>query len=144
MLVHHRVNRVFEFEDLAFHVNGDLAREVAASDGSRDFGDVADLASEVAGHEVNVVGQIFPGSGNAPDLRLTAELTFGTDFTGHARDFASEGVELVNHRINGVLQFQNFTFDIHRDFAGEVAAGHRGGDFRDIADLSGEVPSHGV
>jgi len=34
-------------EDLAAHVDGDFLREVAAGDGNRHVGDVADLSGEV-------------------------------------------------------------------------------------------------
>jgi hypothetical protein len=44
-LVHHRVDRVLELEDLALDVDGDLLGEVAVGDGGGDFGDVADLGS---------------------------------------------------------------------------------------------------
>ncbi len=47
----------FELQDLAAHVDGDLARQVAAGDGGRDLGDVADLGGQVAGHRVHAVGQ---------------------------------------------------------------------------------------
>ncbi len=42
-LVHHGVDGVLELEDLALHVHGDLAREVAAGDGRGHLGDVAHL-----------------------------------------------------------------------------------------------------
>ena len=53
-----------------------------------DFGDVADLAGQVGGHEVDVVGEILPGAGHAGHLRLAAQLAFGADLAGDARDFA--------------------------------------------------------
>ena len=58
--------------------------KIAVGHGDRHFGDVADLAGEVRGHGVHVVGEILPGSGNARHLRLTAELAFGADFAGDA------------------------------------------------------------
>src|SRR6185503_8809905 len=42
-LVHHGVHGVLQLENLALHVDGDLARQVAASDGRGDLGNVADL-----------------------------------------------------------------------------------------------------
>ena len=78
--------RVLQLEDLALHVDGDLARQVAARDGGRHVGDVAHLAGEVRGHRVDVVGEVLPGAGDAGHLRLAAELAFGTDL---ARDAAS-------------------------------------------------------
>src|SRR5207244_2891038 len=64
-LIDHRVDRVLELEDFAFDIDGDLLREVAVGDGSSDLGDVADLRSQVAGHEVYIVRQVFPGPGHA-------------------------------------------------------------------------------
>src|SRR5690606_26769242 len=55
-LVHHRVDGFLQLQDLAFNVDGDLARQVAARDGGGHLGDVAHLAGEVAGHRVDVVG----------------------------------------------------------------------------------------
>ena len=143
-LVHHRVDGVFEFENFALHVHRDLARQVAASDGRSHFGDVSHLAGQVAGHEVHVVGEVLPGAGHAGHLRLAAQLAFGSDFAGHARHFAGEGVELVDHRVDGVFQFENFAFHVDRDFARQVAARHGGRHFGDVADLAGQVTGHGV
>src|SRR5207249_8139683 len=60
-LVDHRVERFLELQDLATHVDRDLARQVAAGDGGRHLGDVADLRRQIAGHRVDAVGQILPG-----------------------------------------------------------------------------------
>src|SRR6185295_3785624 len=79
------------------------------------------------------------GAGDAGDLGLAAQLAVGADFAGDARHFGGEGVELVDHGVDGVLQFQNFALHIDRDLARKVAAGHGGGDFGDVADLGGQV-----
>ena len=42
-LIDHRVQRFLQLQDLAAHVDGDLARQVAVGDGGRHLGDVADL-----------------------------------------------------------------------------------------------------
>ena len=89
-LVDHRVDGVLELEDLALHVDGDLLRQVAARHGGGHFGDVADLAGQVAGHGVHVVGQVLPGAADAFDLRLAAEPAFGADLARHARHFRGE------------------------------------------------------
>ena len=68
-LVDHRVERFLQLKDLAAHVDGDLARQVAAGDGGRHLGDVADLAGQVAGHRVDAVGEVLPGAGDAGHLR---------------------------------------------------------------------------
>src|SRR5262249_42509715 len=111
-LVHHRVDRVLEQQNLAAHVDSYLLRQVTAGDGRGHFGDVADLAGEVAGHRVDVVGQVLPGAGHAGHLRLAAEPAFGADLAGHARHFRREAVELVHHRVDRVLQLEDFTLDV--------------------------------
>src|SRR5215213_10201088 len=63
--------------------------------------DVADLAREVRGHEVHVVGEVLPRAGHAGDLRLAAELALGADLARHARDLVGERAELVDHRVHG-------------------------------------------
>ena len=52
-LVHHGVDGVLELEDFAAHVDGDLLRQVAAGDGGRHLGDVADLRGQVRRHRVD-------------------------------------------------------------------------------------------
>src|SRR6202035_117876 len=108
----------------AADVYRDLAGEVTAGDGRGDFGDVSNLAGQVAGHEVDVVGEVLPRAADARYLRLAAQFAFGTHFSGHAGDLAREGVQLVHHRIDGVFQFKNFALHVHCDFARQVAAGH--------------------
>src|ERR687885_240213 len=76
-LLDHRIDGLLELQDLAAHVHRDLLGEVAAGDGGRDLGDVAHLAREVAGHEVDVVGQVLPGPRDPGHDRLAAELAFG-------------------------------------------------------------------
>ena len=136
-LVDHRVERVFQFEDFALHVDGDLARKVAVGDRRGHVGDVADLAGQVRGHRVDVVGQVLPGAGDAGHLRLAAELAFGADFARHARHFGGEAVQLIDHRVDGVLHFQDFAADVGGDLLGKVAPRDGGGHLGDVADLAG-------
>ena len=100
--------RVFQREDFALHLDGDLRGQIAVRDGRGHVGDVADLAGEVGGHEVDVVGEILPRAGHAGHLRLAAELALGADLARHARDFRGEAVELIDHRVDGVLQLRGF------------------------------------
>ena len=116
-LVHHRVDGFLELQDFARHVHGDLLRQVAAGDGGGDFGDVADLRRQVAGHRVHAVGQILPGAGDAGHRGLAAELAFGADLARDAGHFRGEGVELVHHGVDGVFQLQNFALHVHGDLA---------------------------
>ena len=143
-LVHHRVDGVFEFENFAFHVDRDLARQVAAGHGGRDFGDVSHLRRQVSGHGVDGVGKILPRTGHAGHDRLSAKLSVGTDFAGHARHFRCERAQLIHHRVDGFFELQNFAAHVDRDLARKIAAGHGGRDFRDVADLAGQVAGHRV
>ena len=89
-LVDHRVDGVLQLEDLALHVDGDLLRQVAVGDRRGHLGDVAHLAGEVAGHRVDVVGEVLPGAGDAVHVGLAAELAFGADLARHARHLGGE------------------------------------------------------
>ena len=143
-LVDHRVDRVLQLEDLAAHVDDDLLREVALRDGGRDFGDVTDLRGQVTGHQVDRLGQVAPRSGDAFDARLAAELPFGTDLARDARHLAGERVELVDHRVDRALEFENFAARVDRDLAREVAVGDGGRHVGDVANLRREVTGHAV
>ena len=143
-LVHHDVDRVLEFENFAFDVGGDFLGQVAFGDGGGDFGDVADLRRQVAGHDVDGVGQVFPRSRDAGHDGLAAQLAFGADFARHARDFGGEGAELIDHRVDGLLELENFAAHIDGDFLGKVAVGHGDGHVGDVADLRRQVGRHGV
>ena len=143
-LVHHRVDGVLQLQDLAAHVDGDLLGQVAVGDRGGHLGDVAHLTGQVGRHQVHVVGQILPGAGDAPHLRLAAELAFGADLAGDAGHFGGEGVELVHHGVDGVLQLQDLALHVDGDLLGEVAVGHRGGHVGDVAHLTGEVGGHHV
>src|SRR6185503_8616811 len=143
-LVHHGVDGVLELQDLALHVHRDLLGEISVRDGRGHVGDVADLAGQVAGHAVDAVGEVLPGPAHALHLRLTAQLALGADLAGHAGHFGGEGVELVHHGVDGVLELQNLALYVHRDLLGEVAVGDRGGHVGDVADLRRQVPGHRV
>ena len=143
-LLDHRVERLLEQQDLAAHVDGDLLRQVAAGDGGGDLGDVAHLRGQVAGHEVDVVGEVLPGAGDAGHLGLAAELALGADLARHARHLGGERVELVDHRVDGVLELEDLALDVDRDLARQVAARDGGGDLGDVAHLRGEVAGHRV
>ena len=134
----------FNCEDFALHLDGDLAAQVTARDGGGDVGDVADLAGEVVRHRVDVVGEILPGARHAFDRGLAAELAFGADLARHAADFAGEAVELIDHRVERVLQLQNFALHVDGDLLGKIAVGHGGRHVGDVADLAGEVRGHRV
>src|SRR5690606_6000342 len=143
-LVDHRRAEERRVGDLALHVDGDLLGQVAARHRGGDLGDVAHLAGEVAGHRVDGVGQILPGTADAFHLRLAAEAPFGADLARHAGDLAGERVELVDHRVDGVLELEDFAAHLDGELLGQVAARHRGGDLGDVAHLAGQVVGHQV
>src|SRR5439155_23357386 len=124
------------------HVNGDLTAQVASGNGRGHLGDVAHLPGQVAGHGIDLVGEVFPGAGHTGHDRLAAELAVGADFARHARYFRGERVELVHHRIDRVLQLQNFALHIYSDLAREVATGDGGRHLRNITDLRREIRGH--
>src|SRR5262249_29299048 len=130
-LIDHRVNGVFQFENFAFDINGDLLRQVAVGHRGCDFGNVSHLPGQVTGHEVDVVGEVFPRPGHAFPFTTLFRSAFGADFARHARDFRGERTELVDHRVDGVLEFENLAFDINRDLLRQVAVGYCRGDLGD-------------
>ena len=143
-LVHHGVDGVLEFENFAFHVHRDLARQVAARHGGGDFGDVAHLRRQVAGHGVYRIREILPGARHAGHDRLAAQLAFGADFARHARHFGGKRAQLIHHGVDGFLELKNLAAHVHRNFAGKIAAGHGGCDFGDIAHLAGQIAGHRI
>ena len=75
--------------------------------------------------------------------RLAAELAFGADLARDARHLRREGVQLIDHRVDGVLQLENLALHVDGDLARQVAVGDRGRDLGDVAHLrrSGSTPS---
>src|SRR5205085_1795111 len=138
-LVDHLPTRLSPDLHLAPGLDGDLLGEVAAGDGGRHLGDVADLAGQVAGELVDVVGQVLPGAGDARHLGLPAELALGTHLAGDAGDLVGERGELVDHRVDRALELDDLAADLDHDLLREVAGGDRRGDLGDVADLVGEV-----
>ena len=74
--------------------------------------------------------------------RLAAELALGADLAGHARHLRGEAVELVDHRVDRVLELEDLALHLDGDLLGQVARGHRGGHLGDVADLAGQVGRH--
>src|SRR5213078_2712758 len=98
----------------------------------------------VAGHEVDVVGQVLPHPGHATSIRLAAEPALTADPAGHPGHLVGEGRQLVDHGVDGGLQLQDLAAGVHVDLLAQVAVGHRRGDLGDVADLAGQVAGHEV
>ena len=115
--------------------DGQVLLEIAVGDGRHDLDDAAHLLGQVGGHDVHGVGQVLPGAGDAGHLGLAAELAFGADLARHARHFGGEGVELIDHRVDGVLELEDLALHVDGDLAREVAARHGGRHLGDVAHL---------
>ena len=63
-------------------------------------------------------------------LGLAAELALGAHLARHARDLVGERRELVDHRVDGVLQLEDLALGVDRDLLRQVAAGDRRRDLR--------------
>ena len=99
-LIDHGVDGLFELQDFAAHIDGDLARQVAVGHGNGDLGDVAHLGGQIAGHRVDALGQILPHATDAADLRLAAELAVGAHFPRHPRHLGGEHAKLLDHGVD--------------------------------------------
>ena len=88
--VRHVVDGLGERRDLALGLDGEVLLEVAVGDGGDDLDDAAHLLGQVGGHDVDGVGEVLPGAGDAGNLRLAAERAFGADLAGNARHLRGE------------------------------------------------------
>src|SRR5262249_33398706 len=125
-------------------VHRHLLGQVAVGDGGGYLGDVAHLASEVAGHGVHAVRQFLPDAGDAAHLGLAAQLPFRAHLHGHARHLAGAGVELVDHGVDVPYPTLFRAADVHRHLLAQVAVGDGGRHLRDVTDLGRQVAGHGV
>ena len=116
-LIHHRVDRFFEQQDFSADIDRDFLGKIAARDGGRNFGDISDLAGQVAGHRVDGVSEIFPRASDAGHLRLAAELAVRADFARYACHFGGKRAQLIDHRIQRVFEFENFALHVDRNLA---------------------------
>src|SRR5690606_25028986 len=143
-LVDHRVDGFLQFGDLAARVVPDLLGEITPGHRGGDLGDRPDLVGQVRRHDVDRLGQVLPGAGDALDVGLTAQPAFGADFAGDAGDLGTERGELVDHGVDGFLQLGDLTARVHGDLLCQVTLGDRGRHFGDRPHLVGEVARHEV
>src|SRR5204863_3706530 len=116
--------------------------EIAVRDRGDDARDAAHLGGQVARHEVHVVGEVLPHTGDAGDVGLAAQLALRADLASDARHFGRERVQLIHHRVDGALQVEDLALYVDGDLLGEIAVRDRGGDERDVAHLPGQVRRH--
>src|ERR1019366_5363226 len=142
--LNHGVDVVLELGDLALGLDADGAGQVARGDRAGHLGDRPDLAGEVPGQLVDVLSQPLPGAGHVLHFGLATEQPLAAHLPRDAGDLGRERRELVDHRVDGVLQLEDLALDIHGDLLTEVTPGHRRRDLRNVPDLTGEVAGHGV
>ena len=116
-LFDHRVDGFFQLQDFAADIDRDLARQVAVGDRDGHVGDVAHLTRQVRGHAIHVVGEVLPRARHADHDGLAPEVAFGAHFARHTRHFGRKCVELIDHRVDGVLQLENLPLGVDRDLA---------------------------
>src|SRR5439155_12691 len=83
-------------------------------------------------------------TGDASHIGLATEASIRSYLARDARHFRSERAELVHHRVDRVLQLQDFTFHIDRDFLREIAVRDRGCHFGDVAYLTCQIAGHEI
>ena len=88
----------------------------------RHVGDVAHLRRQVRRHRVDRVGQVLPRARDALHVGLAAELAFGAHLARHPRHFRRERAQLVDHRVDRVLQLEDLALHVDRDLLRQVAA----------------------
>jgi hypothetical protein len=86
----------------------------------------------------------FQVPAHALHLRLTAQLAFGAHLARDPSHFGGEGVQLVHHGVDGVLQLQDLAAHVHGDLLRQIAVGDRGGHVGDVSDLAGQIGGHEV
>jgi hypothetical protein len=140
-LIHHRVDGVFQFENFALHIHRDLARQIAAGHGRRHFGDVAHLRRQVAGHGVDRVGQILPGSATpgtlaCPPSRPSEPTSRATRVTSAANERNCSTMVF-----SVFFELQNFAAHVHRDLARQIAVGNGRRNLGDVSHLAVRLPA---
>ncbi len=113
------------------------------------MGDVAHLVGEIAGHRVDVFGEVLPRPRNALDLRLTAELSFGADFSSDARHLVGERRQLIDHGVDrrpdaAELALDRLAFHFQGHLLRQVAVGHGHDHARDLVGGANQVVHHRV
>ena len=148
-LIHHGIDGVFQLQNLALGFDHELLRQIPVGDRGHDAGDAAHLSGQVRGHAVHAVGQVLPRTGDAGHVRLAAQLAFGAYFARDARHFVGEGVELIDHGVDGRADAQKLTayrlaFDLQGHLLRQVPGSHRGNHARDFGRRTHQIADQRV
>ena len=143
-MVHHGVHRVLEFQNLPMNLNRNFLGEVALGHRRRHVGDVSHLVGEVVGHQVDVVGEVFPDSGDPFDSGLTSQLTLSAHFPRYSRYLVGEGVQLSHHPVADLGRSQELpperpAFLVGQNALGKIPFGHRTDNPGDLLSRPGQV-----
>src|SRR5439155_1110373 len=90
------------------------------------------------------VGQILPRACNTLDLSLTTKLSFSTYLASNASYLRSERAELIDHRVDSVLQLKYLAFYVYCDLLREVTLSYCRRHLCDVSHLIGEVVGHQI
>ena len=102
--IDHAVDGVGQCRDFAFGLHREFLLQVAISDCCHHLSDAAHLAGEVTRHEVDAVGQVLPRTRHALHVGLPTQDPLGPDLARDARYFRRKRAQLIDHRVDGVLQ----------------------------------------
>ena len=63
------------------------------------------------------IGVAVIDSGISSHNDFAGRVVYGPDLSGDPGNLGRKGVELVHHHIDGVLEFEDFPVDVHRDLS---------------------------
>ena len=140
----HLVDVVLQGGDFAAGIDLDESGQVAFGNCSRDVGNRSHLGSQICREPIDVVCEIFPGAGRPRNTRLTAEFAFDTYFAGNCGDLIGESCQCLDHAVNGISKFRNFTLSLDQQLPFQISVGYSGDHLRNTADLVRQVGRHEV
>src|SRR5207302_11178398 len=82
-LVHHPVDDILDLQNLPPDVHRNLLRQVTVGDRRGHLRHVTQLDGQIAGHRIDVIGQVLPRAGDTLDPGLPPELALSPDLARH-------------------------------------------------------------
>jgi hypothetical protein len=110
----------FSLQDLAAHIHGDLARQIAVRDSGGHLAMLRTWPVRFDAIEFTESVRSFQ-TPRRPSLGLPPSFPSVPDFARHARHFAAKRVELIHHRVDGVLQLRDLAATSTVIFARQIA-----------------------